>query len=253
MPIVKTTGPAATSRTYVMIHGTPGDHRDFEPVVALAPPNTTVAWVDLLDHGSAPDDPSLDLDQLEDDLVECVESAQGAVTLVGYSIGAYLAGRVLPSVRAKVERAVLLGGPDIFDPELAHARAEMADGIEHGALSLETLGPMFLEMLLGSYASDPEHVARASQVLGATPLPRLLRTLRRLAKLGDPDRVVPEHDVPAVVMHATGDRVVPVALGERLAARGRRSRLIRVETDSHALPWTHAADVAQVVFGPVPS
>ena len=121
MPIVKVTGPGHASHSFVLLHGTPGDHTDLEPVMALGPRDATVAWVDLPDHGEAADELALNLDVLENDIVAAIESSAGAVTVVGYSLGAYLAARVLPRVGAKVARAVLISGLAHIDSEMARA------------------------------------------------------------------------------------------------------------------------------------
>jgi pimeloyl-ACP methyl ester carboxylesterase len=60
-----------------------------------------------------------------------------------------------------------------------------------------------------------------------------------------PDQLQPEQlRVPVLLIHGTGDRVVPIAVAEDLADRIPGSRLARVELAGHMLPITHSEPLA---------
>ncbi|MDJ0788541.1 MAG: alpha/beta hydrolase [Myxococcota bacterium] len=52
---------------------------------------------------------------------------------------------------------------------------------------------------------------------------------------------------PVLVIHGTEDRFVPLAIGEGLAERAPKARLVVVEAGSHMIPVTHAGRVADAI------
>jgi non-heme chloroperoxidase len=57
-------------------------------------------------------------------------------------------------------------------------------------------------------------------------------------------------DVPTLVIHGEGDRVVPIdAAGRRTASMVKGARLVAIKDGPHAVNWTHAAEVNTELLG----
>jgi pimeloyl-ACP methyl ester carboxylesterase len=56
-------------------------------------------------------------------------------------------------------------------------------------------------------------------------------------------------DRPALLVHGTGDAVLPFSASEELAERSARAELVAIDTPSHMLPMTHGAELAPLIFG----
>lgn len=248
MPIVRVTGPASAAVTHLFLHGTPGDANDLDLVAAHAAAGSRIAWYELPDHGTQPDLQDTSLRLLEDDILAAASSIAGPIVVVGYSITAYLTARLLPRLGSTVERAVFIGGFPYLEPAQIQMRTDLGRAIEMGALTVETLVAPVTGLFLGSRASNVSAAARVERAVLETSKARLLRIVARIEQLGDPEVAVSGYEPPAIALHAAGDQAVPVHLGRALAKLGARCAFHEVDTDSHALPWTHPELCAKAVF-----
>ena len=81
--------------------------------------------------------------------------------------------------------------------------------------------------------------------------PHTLETYRREgAHFGWDDNLDPAPiDRPILVIHGDDDRLVPLSVGQGLAASGGSAELVVVEGGSHMIPVTHPALLADRISG----
>ncbi|MBX3269655.1 MAG: alpha/beta hydrolase [Sandaracinaceae bacterium] len=233
-------------RGVLFVHGTPGDQRSFDAVIARAPEGVRVHRFDLPDHGAAPEEPEGRLAPLEDALVAAVERTEGPLTLVGHSLGAWLAASVDARLPSRVERVVAIGGyPSLAADEVALREGLLAQ-IEGGALDVTAdLRPIFLELMLGE-ARTPALDERA-WAQGGVSRERWVRLLKRMIELGQ--RAPVRCSRPTRLLHGRRDAAVPYAHAVALAAACVDAELVPLDTSSHLLPLTHPEALAAHVFG----
>ena len=140
-------------------------------------------------------------------------------TLVGLSLGGYVAFEVLRRARARVARLVLLDTTAAGDSEARRA-GRLADiaTVEHGGI--EALIPALPARWL-----LPAHAARADLVGLMAAMAKSVGAVgqrnQQRAMLGRPDSIaeLTEVQVPTLVMCGAEDRVTPIADHEAIAAR----------------------------------
>jgi pimeloyl-ACP methyl ester carboxylesterase len=242
------------TRHFVFLHGSPGNARGWAPLTAVAPPGTTSHAFDLLDHGDGLDAPEATLDDIIADVVSRVSALGGAqVVLVGHSFGAWVAGHALPALEPRVARFVSIAGLASLPPDITARSMAFADALEAGQLSLSAAVGAACDIWLPAEGRDPEHAERVRALIeGDTPA-RLARVQRRHAGVAAADRIVPRSTTPALMIHASEDRGVPIAFGRGLLSRFERGIFVELEGDSHFPQWTHTARVAELVYGDLDS
>lgn len=232
----------------LFVHGSQSDQRVWDQVIALAPAGTQTVAFDLPDHGTSPEQPTAALAPLQNALLAQLEALPpGPVTLVGHSLGALLIARAASALPRPVDRLVLISGFALLHPEDMEVYRKMADGLEGGRLDLEFLREMALEVALGERHDRPE-LHPIVEEMQKMPFERAVRSLRRGLEMGPPG--VAPYDVPTTVVHGRDDAAIRFALSEELAELGTHAVLVPLDTDSHLLPLTHAAELAPLIFGP---
>ena len=231
----------------VFVHGSQSDRRVWGPLLELAPTGTQVSTFDLPDHGGSADEPTPDPEPLRRALVDHVNALPAqTVTLVGHSLGAHLIASTAERLEGRVERAVLLSGFDVLHEVDEALYRAMADGLEGGRLDLELLREMALDAAVGEAELSPELRGLVTQ-MQVMSFERAVRSLRRGLLLGPPS--VCRYGFEATVLHGRDDAAIRFELGEELARAGTRARLVPLDTESHLLPLTHAAELAPHVYG----
>lgn len=247
----------------VLVHGLPSNSADWGELPArLAARGHRVVVYDRIGYGhsSRADaaDPSAytyasstrDLRGLLDALA--IERA----ALVGWSYG----GGVVQQLAAEApERVTALVPLASVGPLLATTPDE-AEPIER--LARSPIGPALLRWVtafgaLGE-AAAAEPVAEAFSGAEHVPPGWIARTAAQLAMPGTIDAWILEQRradlsgidpaavaAPALVVHGTDDRLVPLAIAEDLARRLPRAELVAIEGGSHMLPATHADALAE--------
>jgi pimeloyl-ACP methyl ester carboxylesterase len=167
-------------------------------------------------------------------------------TLVGHSLGAYLAARLLGELGDRVERAVFVGGFPTLPEPIVSAYLGLAAGIESGAVEPRAAIRGAVEAALGASAPEPAR-ALLHAIASEWPVPRIVRLLRRVAEVGAAS-AVSTFDTRAVVLHAADDASVPIALGRDLAALGQRAKLRELDEGGHFLQLSRPELVAALAF-----
>jgi pimeloyl-ACP methyl ester carboxylesterase len=232
-------------RSYLFVHGSPSDRRVFEELADRAPSDAAVVLLDLPDHGSAPDELDAAVEPLEEAVLEAVEAAPGRVTVVGHSLGAWLIASVEERMPERADRFVAISGLSRFTEEDLALRRGLVAQIESGELDV---GAPLRETMLGLFFGDertPELDAVMTPMLDLSR-ERWLRIGRRALRIGErpPVRFVR----PVTVVHASREAALPFARAEELAEASARAELVSIDSASHMLTLTHAAELAEHVY-----
>lgn len=241
------------SRQFVFLHGSPSDRGVWTALLDGAPAAAHVHALDLPDHGDAPDAATENPTAFEDLVAASLRSVVGTepIVLVGHSFGAFVAARLAGKggCGLTIERMVLISGLSHLPVAQAEAFVEMAQAVESGALPIDVLVEQMIPAWLGEARS-----AVAEQYVRDTFLAcsreRLVRGVRRLARVGFDDVQVGDFAMPTEVVHGERDAAVAPALGRDLARRGEQATWHVLDTASHMLPLTHADALRRIVFPP---
>ncbi len=236
---------------YVLLHGSPGSSRGWQPLLDRAPAGAICQAWDLLDHGDR-DAPQATLDDIVADVVaRTLALGVRDVTLVGHSFGSWVAGWALPELTGTVRRFVAIAGLAGLSTEVAQRSRGFADALETGQITLVETATAAADLWLPTVGRDPAHVEWLRTLIEGDRIDRLARVLRRQGELAEASRRVPSSPIAATSIHNQGDRAVPVALGRELASRFERAELVALDGDGHFPHWTHADRVAHAVFAGV--
>ncbi|WP_199424776.1 alpha/beta fold hydrolase [Actinotalea solisilvae] len=158
------------------------------------------------------------------------------VAMLGASSGAGVAAGAAAELsvrRPRVTHLVLYGGyARGTDVASDAARAAMLDVVRgHWGLGSRVLADVFMP---SASAAERDRFARSQRTLGT---PEEAAAQLRHAYALDARAVLPALGaVPTLVLHRRGDRAIPFALGEDLAARVPNARLVALAGEDH-LPW----------------
>lgn len=224
------------------------DQRSWFRLLEHVPAHVETAFVDL-PEGALTRTPENALDGYEAALTELLarEAGHRRVVVVGSSLGAYVAARVLAEVAEPVTHFVALSGCAAFPPELAKARSDLADLIERGAVPVSEVMDALPRTNLDPALVAPALVEWLGARMREVSREALVAALRLTTALADPSRRAGAFTTPSTVFHGRRDESVPFACGEDLARTGPRARFVPLDTSSHLLALTHAADVGAVL------
>lgn len=246
----------------VLIHGYPLDGRSWEKqTAALLDAGHRVITYDRRGFGrSTHASRGYDYDTFADDLASVVDALDlRDVVLVGFSMGTGEVARYLTRHGSeRIAKVAFLGSLEPYllksdeNPDGA-APAEFFDGLvadvkaDRYAFFTGFFENFFnLDENLGSRISQEalDHhkvVAANSGAVASAAAPLTWPTDFR----GDLDSI----DVPALILHGTADRVLPIeATAQRFAEAVPEATYVEVEGAPHGLLWTHAAEVNEALL-----
>lgn len=234
----------------VLLHGWGFHGGAWSGVASRLAPRFRLHLVDLPGHGRSGDVAFHDLDSL----AEAIEPAipEGA-RVAGWSLGGLAALRIAARRSVRVSALGLVSATPSFV-----RRGGWTAGLE----------PHGLEEFIARFDADPAEAVRAFLQLnakgasGARALVRELEAVRASAPeatrrglraglevLSQADlRDTPGRiDMPCLLVHGLADELVPPEASRRLADAVRQARLVEVEGAPHAVPVSHAAEVARAL------
>ena len=247
----------------VLIHGYPLDGASWEKqTTALLGAGYRVITYDRRGFGkSSKPTAGYDYDTLAADLNTLLTSLDlNDIVLAGFSMGTGEVGRYLGSYgSARVAKAVFLGS---LEPYVLQAE-DNPDGVPQsvfdGLLEAVTTDryAFFTEFFKNFYNSDTflgtprlsEEVMRAGWNLATSGGPTASAAAQP-SWLTDFRADIPKIDVPALIVHGTADRILPIDVtGRRFTKALPGAEYVEIEGAPHGMLWTHAAEVNEVLLG----
>jgi pimeloyl-ACP methyl ester carboxylesterase len=251
-----------TGQAVVLIHGFPLDGHSWEKQsAALLEAGYRVITYDRRGFGRSSQPTSgYDYDTFASDLNTVLGKLDVTdAVLVGFSMGTGEAGRYLSRYgSARVSKVAFLASLEPYllktddNPEGA-APLEFFQGVveavkaDRYAYFTEFYRDFYnLDENLGSRISEEAvrnswNVAAGSGFFAAAAAPLTWYTDFR----ADIEKI----DVPALILHGTGDRILPIdATGRRFAKALPNADYVEIEGAPHGLLWTHAAEVNEALL-----
>lgn len=231
-------------QTVLFLHGAPGRAADWDAVCALAPSATRCVALSLPDNEA--DLAGTRLAELESCVAAALDAAGGdPVTLVGHSLGGWLATRV--AAAPGVQRLVLVGATEHYREPLLGSVRGMVETLTGAPAAL----PAVAEAIAASWfpAAAMAHPARAAtaRFLGALPPARLARVGARILETTTRPALA-AWSTPTTLVHAEADEAIPFTWAEALAARLPHARLLRAPAAGHVPHLLTPELVARAVF-----
>ena len=245
-----------TGQPVVLIHGYPLDGSSWEKqTAALLKAGHRVITYDRRGFGrSSKVTSGYDYDTFANDLATLLDTLDlRDVVLVGFSMGTGEVGRYLGTYgSARVAKAAFLASLEPFllqaDDNPTGLPASVFDDLEQSAKAdryawFDDFYQNFynLDENLGSRISEAavraswQVAAGASWFASSAVVPTWHTDFR-----ADIERI----DVPALILHGTSDRILPIdATGREFAKRLPGATYVEVEGAPHGLLWTHADEV----------
>lgn len=248
-------------RPVVLVHGYPLDGTSWErQTAALLDAGYRVITYDRRGFGRS-DKPTVgyDYDTFAADLDRVMtELDLRDAVLAGFSMGSGEVTRYLSRYgSARVARAAFLGALQPFllktDDNPEGVPQEVFDELREGvtrdryAFFEDFLGDFFnADTFLGNRVSKQAFDAHMAVAFGASPHASVVA---QPTWLTDFRQDLPHIDVPALIVHGTEDRILPIdATGRRFARALPEARYIEIEGAPHALLWTHEQEVNEALL-----
>lgn len=181
----------------------------------------------------------------------------GRAALVGWSYGGGVVQALAATAPGRVSRVVLLGsvGPaSTATPQDANerlARSRLGVTIFRWVAAVPPLSRIATENAMAAVFSGAEHVPPGfvARTRAQLAMPGTVEAFVAEVQGMDAAGLAPERiPAPALVVHGSDDRSVPLAVGEDLARRLPHAELLVVEGGSHMLPVTHGARLAEDLY-----
>lgn len=251
-----------SGKPVVLIHGWPLSGASWEKqTAALLAAGHRVITYDRRGFGKS-SQPAVgyDYDTFAEDLHKLVTSLDlHDFALVGFSMGSGEVARYIGKFGTeRVRKAVFLAGVPPFLLKTPDNQSGVDIGLFDGIKkAIAGDRPAFLAQFLDNFYNVDElggklisdEVVRLSWnvAVGASPKGTLDCVT---AWYTDFRRDLPKVDVPALVIHGSGDRILPIeATGRRTSELVKGSHLVVVEGAPHGLTWTHADKVNAELVG----
>lgn len=234
----------------LFVHGFPLDHTMWrEQFAALAPTHRLLA-PDLRGFGGSCLTPGMatpdivTMERFADDLAAVLDALSiPAVTLCGLSMGGYVAWQFWKRHRARLSRLVLCDTRAAADtPVAAQGRRELADKVVHQGAAV-VAGAMLPRLLAESTrASQPALIEFLRGIIRATNPVGIAAAARGMAEREDFTPLLPQIDVPTLVLCGEHDVISPVAEMQQIATSLPRAEFVVIPNAGHMAPLENPAD-----------
>jgi pimeloyl-ACP methyl ester carboxylesterase/DNA-binding SARP family transcriptional activator len=179
------------------------------------------------------------IDERVDDFRAVMDAAEiDRAFLYGASEGGPMALLFAVTYPERVE-GIILHGSGAYTSPVDHTPGELAtmrEGIRVTADLWGTAGSRAPAALAPSLADDPDFLAWHERYERVAADSDSLFELMDISFFVDVRPILPQINVPTLILHATGDRLVPVEYGREAAAAIPGSTMIEYESDDH-LAW----------------
>jgi non-heme chloroperoxidase len=250
-----------TGQPVVLIHGYPLDGSSWEKqTAALLEAGHRVITYDRRGFGrSSKPTTGFDYDTFAADLKTVLDTLDLRDTvLVGFSMGTGEVGRYLGTYGSdRVAKAVFLGSlepyllqaddnpegvpQDVFDGLFAAVQAD-----RYAFFTQFFAGFFNTDEFLGNRLSQEALDANQQLAYNASPYASVWAQPTWLTDFrGDIEKI----DVPSLIVHGTGDNILPVdATGRRFAQALPAATYVEIEGAPHGMLWTHADEVNEILL-----
>jgi pimeloyl-[acyl-carrier protein] methyl ester esterase len=232
----------------VLIHGW-GWHGGVWASVARQLAARFRVWVpDLPGHGASREPIPAGIDGWMNAIKECVPPS---AIWVGWSLGGLLALRAAHSRVAL--GVVLVGATPRFVQGDDWPCAWLSEEFERFSADLERDVSGTLERFaslhvgVGSGSRSLLRELRAQRSLRDLPEREVLKAGLSMLRDTDCRALLATLDMPALVVHGEHDRIVSAEAGERMTRALPRARYVKIDAAGHALPLSHADELAVLI------
>lgn len=224
----------------VLVHGFPLDHTMWRHQRAALHGNHRVILPDLRGFGSS--DGWVDTTPMElfaDDLAALLDECQvrDPITLVGLSMGGYIAFQFWLRHRARLARLVLCDTRAVSDPEeVARGRLQMAER------ALREGSDFVADAMLGRLVADttrqlqPEIVDELRHIIRQTSPRAIAAAQRGMAARPDVTSLLSQIDCPTMVLCGEHDVISPVAEMRAIATAIPNACFVEIPDAGHMAP-----------------
>lgn len=231
----------------LFVHGFPLNRRMWQAQTAAFAGTHRVIAPDLRGFGESTGAPPLTtMDEHADDLAVLLDAlgVPEPVTLCGLSMGGYIAFAFFQRHRARLARLILCDTrADADSAEKKISREQMAqDVLQSGTGGLVQAMPASL-LSEHTIAERPDIVAAVRQMIGEAPPVAVAAALRGMALRPDVTEMLPQIDVPTLVVCGEADSISPVAVMEPLAAAIPNAIFASIPLAGHLAPIENAESV----------
>lgn len=191
---------------------------------------------DPIDH-----DEGLTLEGWMDDALAVLDAAGlGEVVVFGQGTGGAMALLLAVTHPDRVSRLILHNTPTSWI-ETTPATATTGDPEQAFDAVVETVGARWGHgpgyPIAPSYSQDPEFEAWFGRLQRMAVSPGQLPARLRMVVDADVRGLAPSVTTPTLVLHTTGNRIVPVAVARRLAVAIPGAQLVEMDSDDHIWFW----------------
>ena len=225
----------------LLVHGFPLDHSMWNAQIEALAPHARVIAPDLRGFGESPlgeidVERGLSMEQYADDLAELLDALTivEPVTLVGFSMGGYVAWQFLQKYRARVRALVQCDTRAGVDTEEARAgRLKMAENVAEWGSG--RVAEMMLPKLLApqTIEKSPEVVRAVREVIERMPPAGIAAAQRGMAVRKDVTGMLPQIDVPTLVLVGEHDAISPPREMELIAKAIPKSEFVVIPGAGH--------------------
>ena len=236
----------------VFLHGWAMSSAVFTETLAALSGQWRVLAPDLRGHGGSEAGAGYDLDDFAADLAGWMERLNlSGAGLVGWSLGGQVALELYPRVSRRVRRLALIA---------ATPRFCAGDGWEHGLPAgqvramardlrrnyVKAMGDFFALQFAGEELARERYRRIVDFAVrdGRLPAPQVaLAALETLRRADQRPQLTTTLDLPVLVLHGSGDRIVPAGAGRYLSEQLPQGRLVLLEGAGHA-PFLSRPEIA---------
>lgn len=152
-------------------------------------------------------------------------------TFAGLSMGGYVCFAAARIARERISGLILIDTRETADSDDARKqRFETIDQVREQGVSV-VVDPMLPKMLTASASQELRD--RAREIMSSSSQEGVVAALRAMANRPDSSSLLPQLDVPALVLVGEEDAVTPPSDAERMAAALPNARLIRIPNAAH--------------------
>lgn len=237
----------------LLVHGFPLDHTMWSGQVDALADVCRVIAPDLRGFGtSIVSAGTVTMERFADDLAELLDALEivEQVALCGLSMGGYVAWQFWQRHRTRLAKLILCDTRAAADtPESARVRRDSAERVLRegpGFLADGMIEKLFAPKT-GRAARREEFIEATRQTILNTPPVGIAAALRGMAQRADVTGLLPDIDVPTLVVCGQYDAISTVDEMRNIAARIPAARFVEVPNAGHMAPLENPAVVNEAI------